>query len=127
MRFSLLQNSREAVGFAIFATPAVKLFIDGLDAAAGDRVTALLEFVAERGIPTNPTKSGVIGDGLYELKCYQVRLGFIYDPSRRRTVLLMHGFIKKTDRWPKNEVKSAKRLQAETLDEIEKGNLEYGN
>jgi phage-related protein len=105
---------------------AVLDFLDDLEPEALEKVAALLEYVSEHGIPKNETKSGVIEDGLYELKSYQVRLAFIYDSSRRRTILIVYALLKKADKWPKDDVKAAKRAQADTTEAIAKGSVEYG-
>lgn len=125
MDFKLLEAMCGEAGFAIYARPAVVDYLENLVPEVLEKVTALLEYVSENGIPKHDTKSGVIADGLYELKSYQVRLAFIYDTSRRRTILLVYGFTKKTDRWPKHDVKAAKRAQADTLEAISKGSVKY--
>ena len=125
MDFQLLEAPRGDAGFAIYARAGVVEYLDSLVPEALEKVTALLEYVSEHGIPKLDTKSGVIEDGLYELKSYQVRLAFIYATNRRRTILLLYGFTKKTDRWPKPDVKAAKRIQAEALEALSKGTVKY--
>jgi len=123
--FKLLEAIRGEAGFAIYAKPAVISYLEELSPEVMEKVAALLEFVSESGIPKNDTKSGVLLDGLYELKSYQVRLAFVYDSNRRRTILLLYGFSKKTDRWPKPDLKAAKRAQSEALEAISKGTVKY--
>ena len=125
MDFRLLEEKRGEAGFAIYAKPAVIDYLESLTPEAWEKVAALLEYVSEHGIPKSDTKSGVLEDGLYELKSYQVRLAFVYDSSQRRTILAVYGFTKKTDRWPKPDLRAAKQAQADTLEAISKGMIKY--
>lgn len=124
MKFKLLEKARSDAGFAIYATAEVVEFIEGLDDEAAAKVVYLLEHTAWNGPPNNRQKSKKVVDEIYELKSFQVRIAYIYG-GVRRTILLLHGFKKKTDVWPKNELKIAKRISAETQIATEKGTIEY--
>jgi phage-related protein len=124
LKFTLVEESRGEEGFAVYATAEVALFLEGLDEEAWEKVIALLESVAEHGIPRNREKSKKLVDEIYELKAYQVRLAYLYG-GRRRTILMIHGFLKKSDEWPKNHLKVAKRVCAEAQDALRKGTIEH--
>ena len=115
---------RGDVGFSLYGTPSVVAFIDALTGDEEEKVGALLERVSEHGIPKQKEKSGVIADGLFELKSYQVRIGFVYG-MRRRTILLLHAFKKKADRWPNHERATAQTIQSQLYQAIKEGSVQY--
>ena len=124
MKFNRLEKARSDAGFTIYATPEVVEFIEGLAAEALEKIMYLLQHTAELGPPGNRQKSKKVVDDIYELKAFQVRLAYLYGPIRR-TVLLIHGFNKKSDEWPKNELKVAKRVSAATQEAIRKGTIQH--
>jgi hypothetical protein len=126
VKFEVIEAARSAAGFAIYATSGVIEFLEGLEEDSFEKVLGLIQYVAEYGPPNNREKSKKVVDEIYELKSYQVRLAYIYG-SRRRTILMIHGFLKKSDDWPKNHLKAAKRICAETLDATRKGTIRYAD
>lgn len=126
MKFQIIEAARSDAGFAIYATSEVIGFLEALNEDTFEKVIGLIQYVAEHGPPNNREKSKKVVDEIYELKSYQVRLAYIYG-SRRRTILMIHGFLKKTDDWPKNHLKVAKRICAEALDAIRKGTIKHGD
>lgn len=124
MKFTLIEELRGEEGFAVYATTDVVLFLESLDEEALDRVTALLEQITEHGIPRNRQKSKKLVDEIYELKAYQVRLAYLYG-QRRRTILMIHGFLKKSDEWPRNHLKVAKRVCTEVQDALRRGAIQH--
>jgi phage-related protein len=125
LKFTLIGELRGHEGFAIYATAEVALFLDNLDDEGCEKTTALLAHVAEHGIPWNRQKSKKLVEEIYELKAYQVRIAFVYG-QRRRTIMLIHAFTKKSDNWPKNHIQVAKRVCAEVQDAFRKGTIQYG-
>lgn len=119
-----MEVMRGDAGFSLYATPSVIDFVDALLGDEGEKVGALLERVSEHGIPKQKEKSGVIADGLFELKSYQVRIGFMYG-NRRRTIFLIHAFKKKTNRWPNHERTTAQTVQSQVSQAIKEGNVQY--
>jgi len=127
VKFEMLAEATTDRGFGVYATTDVMNFIKSLDDVESDlqKVTALIETVANSGPPQNYQKSKKLFDDIYELKSYQIRLAYIYG-ERRRTILLIHAIRKKADEWPKNEKKVAKRVRAEVLMATNKGTISYG-
>jgi phage-related protein len=126
LKFTLIEELRGEEGFAIYATAEVELFLNNLDDEVCEKTTALLAHVAEYGVPRNREKSKKLVDDVYELKAHQVRLAYVYG-QRRRTIMLIHGFTKKSDDWPKNHMKVAKRVCAEVQDAFRKGTVQHGD
>lgn len=126
LKFTLIEKSRGEGGFAVCATAEVVLFLDNLEDDVCEKALALLAHVAEYGTPKNREKSKKLVGDIYELKAYQVRLAYVYG-ERRRTILMIHGFTKKSDDWPKNHLQVAKRVCAEAQDAIRKGAIQYGD
>lgn len=124
MKFHLIAAALTEIGFAVYGTPDVMGFLDGLDSDAEDKVDPLIEQVAQSGPSWNREKSKKLVDEIYQLKAYQVRLAYVYGP-RRRTILLIHGIRKKSDEWPRNELRVAKRIAAETETAANEGTVEY--
>lgn len=56
----------------------------------------------------NDQKFGDLGGGLYEFKSFQIRMPFAY-AGERGWILITHGFLKKKDRTPKEEIERAWR------------------
>jgi len=126
LKFTLIEEQQGEEGFAIYATAEVVLFLDNLDDEVCEKASSLLAHVAEHGIPRNREKSKKLIDEIYELKAYQVRLAYLYG-ERRRTILMIHGLTKKSDDWPKNHIKVARRVCAEVQDAFRKGTVKYGD
>jgi len=115
---------RGDAGFSLYGTQSVVAFLDALLGDEDEKVGALLERVSEHGIPKQKEKSGFIADGLFELKSYQIRIGFVYG-NRRRTILLIHAFRKKADRWPNHERTTAQTIQSQVSQAIKEGSVQY--
>lgn len=58
----------------------------------------------------NPEKFGDLGGGLYEFKSFQIRMPFAYAKTERGLILITHGFIKKKNKTPKDEIARAWRI-----------------
>lgn len=71
---------------------------------------ALFRLVAETGKSQNPEKYGVLGDRLFEFKSFQIRMPFAYARNERGVIVVTHGFIKKRDKAPKEEIERAWRI-----------------
>ena len=86
----------------------VKEFIDSLEDPDQKKVMALLERAAEHGPPNNIEKFKKLEDNIWEFKSFQVRM--LCSLEGRKVIILTHGFIKKKDKCPPNEIARAKEL-----------------
>jgi phage-related protein len=94
------------------ACPACEFF-DGLTLLDKAKLMALFQIAADHGKFHNPEKFGDLGDGLYEFKSFQIRMPFAYSKNERGLILVTHGFIKKKDKTPKEEITRARRIYEE--------------
>ena len=61
--------------------------------------------MADQGPPRNHEQCRkVAGEGFWELKTYQQRIFWCYDPTKRRRIILLRGFAKKSAQTPKKEL-----------------------
>jgi|SRR3989338_1235129 len=96
-----------------FLHPQVQKFIDDLPADTGSRVDRGLSLLKEHGRLLPPPDSKKVGKELFELRIrstIQIRLfyGFSGDLA-----LIVHGFIKKSDKIPLRELRLAHRRFSE--------------
>lgn len=94
------------------ACPACEFF-DGLSQLDKAKLMALFLIAGDHGKFHNPEKFGDLGDGLYEFKSFQIRMPFAYAKNERGLILITHGFIKKKDKTPKEEITRAWRIYNE--------------
>ncbi len=87
----------------------VREFITSLEGSNCEKLWALLKRIAEYGPPKNIEKFRVLGDGIFEIKSYQVRILCFFEKGQ--IILLTHGFIKKSPKTPPSEIERAKRLR----------------
>jgi len=88
-------------------------FFDALEDSDKAKLMALFRLLGDQGGISNPEKVGRLGEGLYEFKSFQIRMPFAYARHERRLVIISHGFIKKRDKAPKEEIERAKRILEE--------------
>jgi phage-related protein len=90
----------------------VQGFIDELDKQDQKKVVALVKRLADHGMLANEQKFHKLkGLDLWELKSFQVRIFCFFDAGR--IVILTHGFSKKSNETPKEEIAKAIKLQKE--------------
>jgi len=96
------------------ASPAEEFF-DGLSMVEKAQLSKLFQILGDdtHGEPRNPKKFGVLDDGLYEFKSFQIRMPFAYAKGERGLVLITHGFRKKRDKTPSSQIARAKRILEE--------------
>ncbi len=75
-----------------------KTFVAGLSGRDRDEAFALIKLLEEQGNALRRPQSGVLGDGLFELRGRQVRIFFMFLAGRR--IVLLDGEIKKRDDIP---------------------------
>jgi Phage derived protein Gp49-like (DUF891) len=78
------------------------VFFDALSLLDKAKLMKLFEMLGEHGKITNREKFGDLGDGFREFKSYQIRMPCHF--AKGGLVLITHGFIKKKDRVPKEEI-----------------------
>jgi phage-related protein len=88
-------------------------FFDALTTLDKAKLMALFQLAGEQGKFNNPEKFGDLGAGLYEFKSHQIRMPFGYSKKKRRMILITHGFVKKKNKTPKEEITRARRILKE--------------
>ena len=77
-------------------------------------MTALLTRVAHHGPPRNREKcQKMAGEAFWEFKASQQRIFWCYHPRRRRQIVLLHGFTKKTAQTPMNQLEAGRHAYRE--------------
>ena len=94
------------------ACPACEFF-DGLSLLEKAKLMALFRIAADHGAFYNDQKFGDLKNGLFEFKSDQIRMPFAYARNERGLILITHGFIKKRDKTPKEEITRAWRIYEE--------------
>ena len=87
-------------------------FFDSLDVSDKAKLTHLFRVAGDTGKFKNPEKFGDLGNGLYEFKSFQIRMPFAYAQDEPRLILVTHGFIKKRNKTPREEIKRARDIIA---------------
>lgn len=109
------QGAKFAIAFAIEKSgdcPACEFF-DRLALIDKAKLMALFQIAGDHGKFHNPEKFGDLGDGLFEFKSFQIRMPFAYSKNERGLIVITHGFIKKKDKTPKEEITRAWRIYEE--------------
>ncbi|MGD0013175.1 MAG: type II toxin-antitoxin system RelE/ParE family toxin [Bryobacteraceae bacterium] len=87
-------------------------FYDALSLEDKAKLDNLFRLLADHGRIANDEKSGVLDKGLFEFKSFQIRMPYAY-ASERGLILITHGFYKKKDKAPKEEIGRARRILKE--------------
>ena len=93
-------------------------FLDGLSVRERAKVFANIDKLIELkelGIQPKENLSKAVGYGIFELRVHfesRIARSFYFYENKRR-IIFTHGFIKKTDRTPKQEIERAKRIAGE--------------
>ncbi len=89
----------------------VQEFIDKLDDATQSKILKCIRLLREFGSNINPLCSKKVGRNLYELRALgkiNVRVFYCFD---KNSAVVIHGFIKKSNKIPKVELMLAKQRQ----------------
>ncbi|MEO8585035.1 MAG: type II toxin-antitoxin system RelE/ParE family toxin [Acidobacteriota bacterium] len=78
-------------------------FIAGLTGRDRQEAVALVKLLEEQGNALRRPQSGILGDGLFELRGKQIRIFYIFLPGRR--IVLLDGEIKKRNDIPPKTLK----------------------
>lgn len=84
-------------------------FFNALSLQDKAKLTNVFRLVADHGSCANNEKFGVLDKGLYEFKSFKIRMPWAY-ARERRLILISHGFFKKRDRAPREEIDRAWRI-----------------
>ena len=87
----------------------IEEFIDGLPINAKARVFKTFELVEEFGLDIGEPHVKYIKQGLWELRIrtQEGALRFLFTIKRRRAIILLHGFYKKTNKIRMRDLRSA--------------------
>lgn len=109
------EGDRFRITFAVLADGSCPAgtFFDGLSISDKAKLMALFQLFANHGPIANDEKFGVLKDGLYEFKSFQIRMPFGYAKNERGVVVVTHGFRKKKDKAPPQEIDRARRILRE--------------
>ncbi|HYG84471.1 MAG TPA: type II toxin-antitoxin system RelE/ParE family toxin [Verrucomicrobiae bacterium] len=94
----------------------VKDFIDKLPKIPSTKLGRQLDLLEEFGSDLGMPHVKSLGDGLLELRVrgkQEVRVFYAFVVGRK--IILLHGFIKKTQETPKKELDIARRRQSEVM------------
>lgn len=97
----------------------VTTFLESLSERDRKRMTALLTRAAHHGPPRNREKcQKMAGEGFWEFKASQQRIFWCYDPRRRKRIVLLYGFTKKTAQTPKKQLEAGRHAYREARHEL---------
>lgn len=99
----------------------VKEFMDLLDYKTRAKLLKIINYIKKYGVNSVPkyTKK-LTGTNLWELRTLgKINARIIYFTSRNNTIILLHGFIKKSQKTPKNDIEIAKNRLRQYKDSID--------
>ena len=85
-------------------------FLDSLDVISRAKTLRMVRILSEFGHELHMPHSKSIGRGLYELRVRgnpQIRIFYAFSKSN---IVLLHGFIKKSQKIPQKELQRAKKI-----------------
>lgn len=86
-------------------------FIEALEGRNKAEAIALVKLLEEKGNALRRPHSGVLGQGLFELRGKEVRIFYMFLPNR--VVVLLEGEIKKRDDMPAKTLERVRGYQKE--------------
>ncbi|MBI5739624.1 MAG: type II toxin-antitoxin system RelE/ParE family toxin [Nitrospirae bacterium] len=95
----------------------VKEFLDSLSLHAKAKMMRLIEFLTERGVLLKEPYTKQIRGKVRELrvKDKQGAVRILYFTYTDKRFILLHGFIKKTDKTPEREIETAEKRMNEYI------------
>ncbi len=94
-------------------------FIEGLAPSEQKKIVRLIKYLGDRGEIQNVEKFRLEEKPIYALKSYQIRIPCFCLPQQvKRTLVLTHGFIKKSPKMPTSELEKAKNIQREIVSNL---------
>ena len=96
-------------------TQPVKEFIDSLDNKMKAKVFSRLELLESYGSKLGMPFSRHLENGIFELRTVQGNniTRVLYFFASGKTIILTHGFVKKTAKTPQGEIEKAKRIRSD--------------
>lgn len=95
----------------------VQLFLDSLDEKMRAKMLLSIKVIRENGYQARMPYSQELTDGIFELRAKAgsdiSRVLYFFVVGRK--IILTNGFIKKTQKTPKNEIEKAKRCRDDYL------------
>ena len=115
----VVRGSLRTIEYAVCANGAIpaKDFIESLGESELRQLDTLFHRMADTGKIHNRQQFKQVDGKVYGFKRYQTRVGCFQVGDRWR---LTHGFIKKSDKWPKREIERAIRIMQEDLERDDK-------
>ncbi|MBR1759335.1 MAG: type II toxin-antitoxin system RelE/ParE family toxin [Lachnospiraceae bacterium] len=95
----------------------IEEFLDSLDNKMAAKMIGLMEILEEKGTELRMPYSEHLEDGIFELRC---KLGnnitrALYFFYVGKKIIVTNGFVKKTQKTPRGEVKLAKERRADWI------------
>jgi len=88
----------------------VNQFIESLPVNERASIRARIDFLGEIGNRAREPLSKSIGNGLFELRVKSIRIFYCFKPGG--VIVLLHGFMKKSQKTPRRELEIAlKRME----------------
>lgn len=106
-------GERYVIAFATLPggeSPA-EAFYDSLPVLDQAKLQTLFRYLGDHGRISNPEKFKKLQDDLREFKSFQIRMICAFCPGK--TVVISHGFMKKSAKTPPGEMDRAARILAE--------------
>ncbi len=101
-----------------FYSDDIEEFIESLQEQTIAKVLRTFDLLEKFGNQLKMPHSTKVGDGLFELRIRGVQeVGFLYMFQKDKIVIVLSGFIKKTNKIPARQLSLAKRRKIE-VDEI---------
>jgi len=96
---------------------SVEKFIQSLEKGTGSKVVRTIELLGEFGPRLGMPHSRKIGDHIFELRVRGIQQVRIFYTFHEYSIVLLHGFVKKSQKIPKKEIQIAAK-RAEALDGV---------
>ncbi|MBL8217537.1 MAG: type II toxin-antitoxin system RelE/ParE family toxin [Bryobacterales bacterium] len=97
--------------------PAEEFMNGQMTQAEQVKLAHLFLLAGDHGDFSNDQKFGDLKNGMYEFKVTkQIRFPFAYSGKESRTIVVTHGFVKKKDKAPKEDIERAWRIFREDQD-----------
>lgn len=87
----------------------VEEFINALSETEQKKVVKLLQFSADYGLPVNEEKFKKLEKDIWEFKSNKARILCFFE--KEKIIITTHGFLKKTGKTPRGEIKKAKKIR----------------